>query len=201
MWQIEGPKEEELRELSIASLANLRGNVSDDILSDLEEFCSWPDPDGLSDWTPGGAMFFSLTVITTIGYGSFAPITQDGRLFTALYAVFGISVVGHLRGAHMRTVLRSQAAAAEEYFAEGMFSAPDRPKDLSKARAAAWEDAFDRWYGDDEEMRADALPGLIHDLLDDDADPALVDHVVAQVDPHGTGRISRAGVVLALMQY
>ncbi|XP_038046615.1 TWiK family of potassium channels protein 7-like isoform X2 [Patiria miniata] len=44
-------------------------------------------------WTFAGAMFFSCTVISTIGYGNIAPVTVGGRVFCMIYAVFGIAML------------------------------------------------------------------------------------------------------------
>lgn len=46
----------------------------------------------LEKWSYTGALFFSGTVITTIGYGHFAPRTFPGRLFCMIYALFGIPI-------------------------------------------------------------------------------------------------------------
>ena len=37
------------------------------------------DPDLPNDWSMPGALFFVATVVTTIGYGSFAPVTTPNR--------------------------------------------------------------------------------------------------------------------------
>eukprot|EP00639_Heterosigma_akashiwo_P000048 CAMPEP_0194576706 /NCGR_PEP_ID=MMETSP0292-20121207/11741_1 /TAXON_ID=39354 /ORGANISM="Heterosigma akashiwo, Strain CCMP2393" /LENGTH=298 /DNA_ID=CAMNT_0039428863 /DNA_START=210 /DNA_END=1106 /DNA_ORIENTATION=+ len=42
------------------------------------------------DWTYSGAAFFAVTVMTTIGYGTFAPSTDGGKVFTIFYALFSI---------------------------------------------------------------------------------------------------------------
>ncbi|XP_070544819.1 uncharacterized protein [Ptychodera flava] len=41
-------------------------------------------------WDMSGALFFVTTVITTIGYGSIAPISNGGRAFCIFFAMIGI---------------------------------------------------------------------------------------------------------------
>ncbi|KAJ9465041.1 Open rectifier potassium channel protein 1 [Diplonema papillatum] len=54
--------------------------------------CKFPDH-RLPHWTFTGSTFYAFTVITTIGYGVYAPVTLGGRVFTVVYAVPGISIV------------------------------------------------------------------------------------------------------------
>ncbi|EDO47668.1 predicted protein [Nematostella vectensis] len=48
--------------------------------------------DWLEKWSYTGSLFFSGTVITTIGYGHLSPETFFGRIFCMLYALFGIPI-------------------------------------------------------------------------------------------------------------
>ncbi len=36
------------------------------------------------------SVFFSSTIITTVGYGNIAPVTTGGRVFCILFAIIGI---------------------------------------------------------------------------------------------------------------
>ncbi|CDW55804.1 potassium channels protein 7, TWiK family [Trichuris trichiura] len=44
-------------------------------------------------WTFSSSFFFSITLITTIGYGHLVPKTLDGRVACLIFAVFGIPLI------------------------------------------------------------------------------------------------------------
>jgi hypothetical protein len=50
------------------------------------------------NWNSGGEFLYAFTVITTIGYGVFVPITYEGRWFTIVYAMVGFCLVGFAMG-------------------------------------------------------------------------------------------------------
>ena len=41
---------------------------------------------------PVDAVYFTTMTLTTVGYGDFAPHTDAGKLFTALYALIGVGI-------------------------------------------------------------------------------------------------------------
>jgi voltage-gated potassium channel len=47
----------------------------------------------VEDWRVLDAFYFSVTTLTTVGFGDFAPRTDEGKLFTVAYLVLGIGVI------------------------------------------------------------------------------------------------------------
>ena len=58
-------------------------------------------------WSVGNSFVFSFTTITTIGYGTMAPVTQLGRGFCILYNLLGVPLNGILIRA-LATSMRSK---------------------------------------------------------------------------------------------
>jgi hypothetical protein len=50
-------------------------------------------------WTWSGCFFFALTVASTVGYGTWAPATVGGKLFTIVYALFAVGIFGLITSA------------------------------------------------------------------------------------------------------
>jgi voltage-gated potassium channel len=47
----------------------------------------------LEDWTWIQSFYFSVTTLSTVGYGDLHPTTDLSRLFTAFYVIIGVSIV------------------------------------------------------------------------------------------------------------
>lgn len=49
-------------------------------------------------WTVIDALYFGVVTFTTIGYGDLHPTTDEGRLFTIFFALYGIGILGLFLG-------------------------------------------------------------------------------------------------------
>ena len=87
------------RELVEAALVNdtAARAALDALVSQLDEYAnskqSAPNPDALN-WSFGGSLFFVLTIMTTIGYGTFVPYTLAGEVLVVVFGLFGLAVSG-----------------------------------------------------------------------------------------------------------
>lgn len=88
------------------------------------------------------AFYFSVVTLTTVGYGDFAPETDVGKLFTAVYALVGIGIllafVTTVAAKASQTPLlhrpRSQPTRGDGHVAP---AAADRPRETHRPVSAA----------------------------------------------------------------
>ena len=91
------------------------------------------DRDNLQ-WDFHNSIFFAFTVATTIGYGNVAPQTVSGKMFTAVYALIAIPLVGSCLVALADTALYFMRKAIASCTINGMRKAFDAiDKDNSKS--------------------------------------------------------------------
>lgn len=101
---IRGNVSEKLWEITKDFDVLIRENWTEQALNELEGFEKsliqkmkegWDGTEEESNiqWTFAGALFYSIIVITTIGYGHIAPKTKNGKVVTIFYAILGIPLM------------------------------------------------------------------------------------------------------------
>ena len=87
-------------------------SMVDDTEAYLGDNCGGGDPSNLN-WEFPSAVFFIITIVTTIGYGTFAPTTDAGKAFTVIYAFIGIAYFGVVVGKVGHVVVEGIKATAK----------------------------------------------------------------------------------------
>ena len=59
----------------------------------------------LEDWGWIDSFYFSVITLTTVGYGDLSPSTPASKLFTVVYVISGISLIG----AYLNEVMKHRA--------------------------------------------------------------------------------------------
>lgn len=72
-------KDKEYRELLLTTFLVLTGGT---IAYHYLEAWSWVD-----------SIYFSVVTLTTVGFGDFAPQTDEGKIFTIFYIIIGIGII------------------------------------------------------------------------------------------------------------
>eukprot|EP00756_Hemistasia_phaeocysticola_P067340 Hpha_TRINITY_DN9893_c0_g1::TRINITY_DN9893_c0_g1_i1::g.81526::m.81526 len=143
-------------------------------------------------WTVTGALFYTLTVITTIGYGSFAPATQSGRSFTAFFALFGIGIIGQLLTSCAILIRGIIAGIADR------IKHRDPIDDKSpEEQNHEWEVEYDALLDSSGCLPAEKLQMFLESVTGAGVDPGLSSHLLKVVDPEDTGEVTPAGAVRA----
>ncbi|XP_074654790.1 TWiK family of potassium channels protein 7-like [Tubulanus polymorphus] len=81
-----------LRVVGDPRVANKTGELQDILTS----YGKLADKHGVGEggrWGYPAALFFTATVVSTIGYGNLTPLSMEGRIFTMVFALFGIPIM------------------------------------------------------------------------------------------------------------
>lgn len=94
----------------------------------------------ISSW--GDALWWSLTTLTTVGYGDHVPVTTTGRLIAAGVMVAGVAVIGAV-AAIVALAVALRIAREEELAFEAAAEILEQRLDLRLARIEAQLDGLD----------------------------------------------------------
>ncbi|XP_046551839.1 potassium channel subfamily K member 16-like [Haliotis rubra] len=103
---IEHPKEAEVRDNQLGSIKEFMSNYSCLSPAELDLFILnmmaaydqgvlvTTNTTSKDNWDFFSSLLFSLTIVTTIGYGNMSPVTPGGQAFCVFYALVGIPLCG-----------------------------------------------------------------------------------------------------------
>ncbi|CAD7950758.1 unnamed protein product [Amoebophrya sp. A120] len=110
-------------------------------------------------WTWFGSLFFVITFATSVGYGNVHPVTDAGKVFTMLFGVVSIPLMGYLlillsRWSLMLFFAKQEAGSHEQSSRSGAHSPAGAPpglpgqeqRGLSAAPALASRSDRDRFF-------------------------------------------------------
>jgi len=65
-----------------------------------------------TDWSLLQSVYFVIVTLTSVGYGDLAPVGEGIRLFTAMYILFGVGILGTALGEVVSSLLKVDATPA-----------------------------------------------------------------------------------------
>jgi len=65
-------------------------------------------------WTVIDSIYFAVSTFTTCGYGDLQPTTQAGQLFTIVFAIYGVLILGIFIGIIGHSISEAQAKAMKQ---------------------------------------------------------------------------------------
>ena len=72
----------------------------------------------LENWTWAQAFYFSVTTLTTVGYGDLHPTSDASRMFTAIFILIGVGIMlaslGTIASSYMKMTERQSMLAHEK---------------------------------------------------------------------------------------
>lgn len=83
-------------------------------------------------WNFASAFLYSGTLVTTIGYGDIAPVSDKGKVFTMIFALFGIPMTAILLTAIVERML-GVVDIIEHWMSRHYFTQPNFPKSVIRA--------------------------------------------------------------------
>jgi len=73
----------------------------------------------IEGWSFIDSLYFCVTTLTTVGYGDLGPKTKGAKLFTCLFVLVGIGLIGAALGIVGGYILDKQEELADDMFDDG----------------------------------------------------------------------------------
>eukprot|EP01064_Diplonema_japonicum_P025636 TRINITY_DN3704_c1_g1_i3.p1 TRINITY_DN3704_c1_g1~~TRINITY_DN3704_c1_g1_i3.p1 ORF type:complete len:484 (+),score=30.63 TRINITY_DN3704_c1_g1_i3:39-1490(+) len=164
---------------------NFRQQMSDNLGCSVREMSHDYD----FDFT--GSIFFALTVVSTIGYGNFTPVTVGGQIFVVMYSVLGISLILNFM---------FQASYLWLMIVKGLGQRFCKIN-IARPRGVVANISFDSCNESGSgEIDAKELRATLQTLSGIDArlDESIIAYCFMKADPNRTGRLDRDGFLNAV---
>ncbi|KAJ9449553.1 Two pore potassium channel protein sup-9 [Diplonema papillatum] len=146
-----------------------------------------------AEWTVAGATFFSLTAVTTIGYGNIAPATDSGRLFTMAYSLVGIAILARVIKEISDTcgqVLKSFDHSPPPLLEVGQVDEDGR---LTEIVVKHIDSVYDQFFADQPPLLSrDCVKKFLDALQGRDVDPLVADCIIMNTGSARNPVFSRA---------
>ncbi|XP_013794201.1 TWiK family of potassium channels protein 7-like [Limulus polyphemus] len=151
-----------------------------DLIAAVKDGYDGKELGAVQQWSFSGAFLYSLTVITTIGYGNIAPRTNWGKLVTIVYAIVGIPLmllyltnIGDILAKSFRYVYgRMCTCKPSDPYRRGRNVENYRVQHVVAHNSPGRQNALEPGVQDklhvhpEDEVRIEAIPNELHEDLD-----------------------------------
>ncbi|XP_011196558.1 TWiK family of potassium channels protein 18 isoform X2 [Zeugodacus cucurbitae] len=127
------------------------------------------EPDIDKQWSFSGAFLYSLTVITTIGYGNISPKSDWGKLVTILYAII-VCLCRICPGVARRRIIRERRKLRRLAISKALQDMESRRDTSSSSDSRNSNSSSSSYYSDETETSTQSMSALENFEVENDSD-------------------------------
>ncbi len=71
-------------------------------------------------WSLLDSLYFVIITVTTIGYGDFSPVTNEGKIFTMFFAFFGVATAFYILSMISSSMFKKHVGAKVSQIKQGV---------------------------------------------------------------------------------